>query len=99
MGTEIVAYRKSKVQLKTREDAELQKEYVDSYQIWKCWRDSDVNSWPNGLQHFWWKIYDFDSAQLYAKKMREYYPKDIELLRFASWLETFDEDIIFELSI
>ena len=33
------------------------------------------------------------------KKIRKYYPNDKELIRFASWLETFDWDVIFELSI
>jgi hypothetical protein len=102
MGTDLMALRKPKVQLNMREDEEDEypkRECIDSYQIWSSWRDSDVNSWPKCLQNFWWKIYDYDSAQFYAKKIRKYYPNDIDLLRFASWLETFDEDIIFELSI
>lgn len=101
MGTDLFALRKPKVQLNRREDSDDEypsREYIDSYQIWKSWRDSDINSWPKCLQYFWWKIYDYDSAQFYAKKIRKYYPNDIKLLRFASWLETFDEDIMFELS-
>jgi hypothetical protein len=102
MGTDLVALRKPKVQLNSREDEEdeyPQRECIDSYRIFSTWRNSDVNSWPKCLQNFWWKIYDYDSAQFYAKKIRKYYPNDIDLLRFASWLETFDKDIIFELSI
>ena len=103
MGMDLFALRKPKVQLNRREDSDddeyLQRECIDSYQIFSTWRNSDVNSWPKCLQNFWWKIYDYDSAQFYAKKIRKYYPNDIDLLRFASWLETFDEDIIFELSI
>ena len=39
MGTEIVALRKPKVQLNTREDDGYpSREYIDSYQIWKSWR-------------------------------------------------------------
>ena len=103
MGTDLVALRKPKVQLDRRDDSEdegyPQRECVDSYRISSSWRNSDVNSWPKCLQQFWWKIYDYDSAQYYAKKIRKYYLNDINLLKFASWLETFDEDIIFELSI
>lgn len=104
MGTDIVALRKQKVQFNIHED-ELdneypfpQSEYIDSYQIWKKWRDSDINSWSNCLQNFWWKIYDYESAQIYIKKIRKYYPNDIDLLQFAFWLEKFDDDIIFEIS-
>ena len=98
MGTDLVAYRKPNVQMGIRKD-NPEKEYIDSYQIWTSWRDSNVNTWPNCLQHFWWKIHDFDSAQVCATNIRKYYPYDKELCRFASWLESFDSDIIFELSI
>ena len=99
---DIWALRKTKIQFNNRNDLGdeyLQKEYIDSYQIWSSWRDSDINSWPQCLQHFWWKIYDYDSAQLCAKKIKKYYPKDIDLLLFAYWLEAFDDNVIFELSI
>ena len=103
MGTDLFALRKPKVQLNMRDDSDddeyTQSECIDSYHISYSWINSDVNSWPKCLQQFWWKIHDYDSAQFYAKKIRKYYPNDINLLRFASWLETFDEDIIFELSI
>jgi hypothetical protein len=103
MGTDLVALRKPKVQFNRRDDSEdedyPQRECVDMYQIFSSWRNADVNSWPKCLQNFWWKIYDYYSAQYYAKKIRKYYSNDINLIKFASWLETFDEDIIFELSI
>ena len=104
MGTDLIALRKSKLILEKRDnedndDVLFQREYIDSHQIWKCWSDSDLNSWPKCLQHFWWHISDYNSAQYYAQKIRKYYSDDINLIRFASWLETFDEDTIFELSI
>jgi hypothetical protein len=74
MGTDLIAIRKSKILIEKRDDENdffLQREYLDSYQIWKYWRDSDINSWPKCLQYFWWHIYDYDSAQYYAKKIRE----------------------------
>ena len=108
MGTDIVALRKPKIQFNNIREDELddeypypypQKECIDSHQIWKKWRDSDIDSWPNCLQNFWWKIHDYKSAQIYIKKIRKYYPNDIDLLQFTFWLEKFDEDIIFEISI
>lgn len=103
MGTDLIALRKSKIQLQKRDnhdnDVFIKREYIDSYQIWKCWRDSDLNSWPKCLHHFWWHISDYNSAQYYAKKIRKYYSDDINLIQFASWLETFDKETIFELSI
>ena len=104
MGTDLVAFRKTKVQIEKRDDNNdddvlVKREYIDSFCIWKIWRDSDVNSWPKCLQYFWWHIHDYDSAEYYTKKIREYYPNDKELIIFASWLETFDEEVIFELSI
>jgi hypothetical protein len=63
------------------------KECIDSYQIWTKWRDSDVNSWPKCLQHFWWKIHDYESAQTCATNIRKYYLYDTELFRFASWIK------------
>ena len=98
MGTDLIAYRKPNVQIGTREDT-TEKEYMDSYRIWESWRDSNVNTWPVCLQNFWWKIQDYDSAQVCATNIRKYYSYDTELCRFASWLECFDSDIIFELSI
>jgi len=99
MGTDIVAYRKQKVQIGIREEDITEKEYIDSYQIWTSWRESNINTWPVCLQHFWWKIHDYDSAHECINNIRKYYPYDKELCRFASWLESFDKDIIFELSI
>jgi hypothetical protein len=104
MGMDLFALRKSKVLLEKRDDEDnndeyLERECIDSYPIWSSWRNSDVNTWPKCLQNFWWHIYDYDSAQYCAKKIRKYYPNDKELIRFACWLETFDRDIIFELSI
>ena len=100
MGTDLVAYRKPRVEIGTREEnTDIKMEYIDSYQIWKSWRDSNVNTWPNSLQNFWWKIHDYDSAHECVTNIRKYYPYDKELCRFASWLESFDSDIIFELSI
>jgi len=29
-----------------------QKDYIDSYQIWSNWTDSNINIWPKCLQHF-----------------------------------------------
>lgn len=102
MGTDLLALRKPKILLENRDesDDELypERECIDSYRIWAKWRNSDVNSWPKCLQHFWWHIYDYESAQYCAKKIRKYYPNDRELILFAVWLETFDTDIIFELS-
>jgi len=101
MGIDIFALRKQKVQLNSIDNLHeklQQKEYIDSHQIWSIWSDSDINLWPKCLQQFWWKIYDYDSAQFCAKKIRKYYSNDIDLLQFASWLETFDEDTIFEIS-
>jgi len=101
MGTDLFALRKPKILLLNRDDIDENKERecIDSYQIWSNWRNADVNSWPKCLQYFWWHIYDYDSAQHYAKKIRQYYPKDKELILFACWLETFDTDVIFELGI
>ena len=103
MGTDLLALRKPKILLEKIDDSDNevypQRECIGSYQIWSFWRDTDVNSWPKCLQNFWWHIYEYDSAQHYAKKIREYYTKDTELILFASWLESFDTDIIFELSI
>lgn len=105
MGTHLFALRKPIVLLEKRDDEDnddevlLKRECIDSYCIWSSWRNSDVNSWPKCLQYFWWHIYDYDSAQYCATNIRKYYPNDKELIHFASWLETFDRDIIFELSI
>lgn len=103
MGTDLMALRKPKIILDKRDDefddeVYPQRECIDSYRIWSTWRNSDVNSWPKCLQNFWWHIYDYESGQYYAKKIRQYYPNDKELILFASWLETFDSDVIFELS-
>jgi hypothetical protein len=98
MGTDLMAYRKPNVQHGIREDT-IEKEYIDSYRIWENWRDSNINTWPKCLQNFWWKIHDYESAQTCATNIRKYYLYDTELCRFASWLESFDTDIIFELSI
>jgi hypothetical protein len=87
MGTDLFALKKT------------DNTVVDSYQIWKCWRDSDVNTWPKCLQYFWWHIHDHESAQECAKNIREWCPFDKELIRFAIWLEQFDHDIFFELSM
>jgi len=84
MGTDLFALRKS------------DRECIDSYQIWSDWRDF---IWPECLQNFWWKIHDYNSAQICIANIRKYYPSDIELIRFADWLEKMDIDIIFELSI
>lgn len=92
MGTDLFAVRK-KDNLDTNEVNYI---VIGYYQIWSDWRDFH---WPESLQHFWWKFYDYDSAQYYAKTIRKHYPSDIELLRFVNWLETFDKDIIFQLSI
>jgi hypothetical protein len=103
MGMDLFALRKSKVSIKQMDDFDdevhLQREFIDSYSIWSSWRNSDIDAWPKCLQNFWWHIYDYNSAQYYTKKIRKYYPNDKELIRFAYWLETFDRDVIFELSI
>jgi hypothetical protein len=99
MGTDLIAVRKPKLQVGKRDDLKKDNEYIDSYQIWSSWRDSNINTWPEPLQNFWWKINDHDSAQSCAKNIRNYYPYDKELIRFAEWLEKFDTDIIFILSI
>lgn len=102
MGIDLCALRKPIIQYGTRNDSDTNEDnyiQIDSYQIWSDWRNSDVNSWPKPLQHFWWKIHDSDSAHYYAKTIRKYYPFDIELLRFANWLTKFDKDVIFQLSI
>jgi hypothetical protein len=61
--------------------------YIDSFQILKEWRDSDVNTWPECLHNFWFKIYDYKSAQTYIKNIKKYYSEDQDLLDFASWLK------------
>jgi len=102
MGTDLTALRKSKVLLgEKNNEVYIQRDYIDSYRIWTDWIDADVDSWPEGLQYFWWKIHNYESAQYYAKKIKKYYSNvsNQELIIFASWLETFDADIIFELSI
>ena len=104
MGTDLFALRKPKIILENRDDENEDEPYperecIGSYQIWSSWRNSDVNNWPKCLQHFWWHIYDYDSGQYNAKKIRKYYPNDKELILFAAWLESFDTDVIFELSI
>jgi len=102
MGTDLFALRKPIIQYGTRDDSDKNEDnylQIDSYQIWSDWRNSDVNTWPDSLHYFWWKIHDYDSAQYYAKTIRKHYPFDIELIRFANWLTKFDTDIIFHLSV
>jgi len=99
MGIDLIATRKAKRQVGKREEEVTKDEYIDSYQIWSSWRDSNINTWPEPLHNFWWKINDYDSAQSCAKNIRNYYPYDKELIRFAYWLEQFDSEIIFFLSI
>ena len=101
MGTDLVAFRKPNVQLGKRNYTEMTKEtkYIDSYRIQSEWRDSDVESWPKCLQHFWFHIYDYESAQNCIENIKKYYPNDEELLDFASWLGKMEKDIIYELSL
>ena len=98
MGTDLIAVRKAKIQVGKRKEV-AEDEYIDSYQIWSNWRDSNINTWPEPLQNFWWKIHDYDSAQSCVKNIRNYYPYDKELIRFADWLEKFNTDITFEISV
>jgi len=88
MGFDLYAFRKDS-------DSDSKK-YMGSYQIWSDWRDS---CWPECLQYFWWHISDYQSAHTCAKNIRTYYSEDHELLRFVIWLESFDNTILFELSI
>ena len=95
MGFDLYAFQKG-----SDSDSNLDsKKYIGSYQIWSEWSDSDIHSWPECLQYFWWHISDYESAQTCAKNIRTYYSEDDELLRFAIWLESFDNTILFELSI
>ena len=89
MGVDLVAYHYCK--------EKEEKKYIDYYQIWSEWRDFD--HWPDCLQHFWWKIHDYDSAHECIQNIRTYYPRDTELILFVSWLEKMDTDILFEVSI
>jgi hypothetical protein len=96
MGTDIVAFRKT-IFLGNLNNISYKKEYISFHQIWSNWMYTDF--WPECLHSFWWKIKDYDSAQSIAQKIILYYPKDKDLLLFANWLKTFDQDIFFELSI
>jgi hypothetical protein len=95
MGTDLFAFRKSQV-INIHDEVYIQRDYISSYPIWSNWTDYE---WPECLQYFWWHIYDYNSGLEYAKKIREYYPKDEELILFATWLEKFETNVIFELSI
>lgn len=95
MGTDLFAFRKSQI-VNTDNETIIQKDYVSSYPIWSSWRHYE---WPECLQYFWWHIYNYNSGLEYAKKIREYYPYDEELIFFASWLEGFETNISFEISI
>lgn len=98
MGMDLIAYRKPNIQYGMRE-TRIEPKYVDSYKIWNEWSDSNVYSWPDCLQNFWWKIYDYDSAHECARNIRKYYSFDKELINFACWLEKMGIDIIFELHL
>lgn len=100
MGTDLYALRKTNVQLGKRTYTEMTREskYIDSFQILKEWRDSDIETWPECLRNFWFTIYDYESAQICIKNIKKYYPEDQDLLDFVSWLEKMDNDIIYEVS-
>jgi hypothetical protein len=100
MGTDLYALRKPNVQLGKRTYTEMTREsiYIDSFQILKEWRDSDIETWPECLRNFWFTIYDYESAQTCIKNIKKYYPEDQDLLDFACWLEKMDKDIIYKVS-
>ena len=101
MGTDLYAIKPYKIlQLgkRSRNKFNNENDVIDSFQIYSDWRDSEIDTWPIELQYFWFKIYDYESAKNIIINIKKYYPKDKDLLNFATWLEKFDKDIIFKLS-
>ena len=105
MGWDLIASKKCQnIMYNCRDENEnnenTKENYIlDSFRISASWRDSEPKSWPQSLQYFWFHIIDYESAQFYSKEIKKYYDKDEYLIQFANWLEKFDNDIVFDLSM
>lgn len=109
MGMDILAYKfadgrtemKKEVQLGKRRPVEKDaKILIESHQIYGAWRNSDPETWPIELRYFWSKLErNNKSVKEVVRNIRNYYPVDTELLSFADWLEQFDDNVFFEISL
>lgn len=78
---------------------EINHKYTTYFHIDSDWWKSDVETWPDELQLWYYHINTPDDAREHADLFRKYYKNDIDLLRLAEWLDYWSQfDIHFDLS-
>lgn len=79
------------IQYCKRKKAKEKKEIVDKIPITEDIHDSDSDTWPKDLRHWWWCIKTCKDAMQYSHKLREYYSEDEDILYIADKLEKCSE--------
>ena len=106
---EVIFKNKSKVKYGSRSNPtiiekeinenEQNHKYTTYFHIDSDWWKSDVETWPDELQLWYYHINTPDDAREHADLFRKYYENDIDLLRLAEWLDYWSQfDIHFDLS-
>ncbi len=60
---------------------------VPLYPVKHCWTEAPRETWPAKLQDFTYDLKNSDSQSALLPHLRQHYPDDAELMRFADWLE------------